>query len=1002
MKRFLSIILAIAMIAAMLPTAFAGEADTRKKITLDLHMNNLRTKGEDGALTALVHGNTPYIAELAATDGSYEWVADKSVSNTTVNTLGGTGSSYGSYGRRMQYYTLLDDESWIVWPEYADAKERMFTIKTNISTEATGYYNIKISGASHTTGGEFAVYVNGQYAGDFNNFENVSSYTTRDWTLGNAVSLSEGYNEISLRARKYYRSGREGGSNNASLYLGLIQLIQTSEPTISEIESTIPETIEKDSVAELSAKVKMADDTYRSFGYTDAGVVPTTDDVVKVTSSDPAVIEVTEVVNVQVNDAKNREQILDPTTVTYKLTALKGGTSDITVTAIVDGQTKQITQTVTVPAVRETITLNLNASNLGKDDGEGGIAYLNKNESISISKLKVRDGAYVVVTDEALAGNANYVATATGNGVGGVATSTGANGMQFSTDFSNTDWSVWPENTEKPKAFCFTFKTNLTEAQAGYYRVDITSRKFNAGGEFAIYVGGEYAGDYNSYSATMLDAATESLNTVYIPAGDAEISLRTRKFYRNKARASIYLGSINLIPTDAPSIDVVESTIPTELSEGDMSDLSAQIKMTDGSYRHFGYTDAGAVPEADETVKVTSSDPTVVEVKDVVVVQKNDARNYNGQVLDPTTVTYKLAAKKAGTAKVIVTAYVDGKTETTEETITVKGLGADAAIDAGNVTLGILTNYAEAASGVTTSYNVNGSNQVSVGTAVTAEAKDVGDYKFMYWKVGGTTAKGGTFITAEAKLENYVVNTNTSLIAVYEDTTDVSKTVEFWTANERFIEKLSAKVDGTPNFPTAYAPVTGFGTTGKWLVAVGKYLESEDVLPDGTTRAVEERNDTGNAITGVITVNGEAVSEALTYDNKIERTVNGAKYWTRDGKVVSYGETYTYHMWDATAIESHTDDIVAVPTVVLDDPANGAYMIEYCVPEGYTKLEAGILFAKSGTPNIGAFSSKAASQSDSRHGQFTAQADDGENVVRGYLVYKDKLGNKKVIYAELP
>ena len=195
--------------------------------------------------------------------------------------------------------------------------------------------------------------------------------------------------------------------------------------------------------------------------------------------------------------------------------------------------------------------------------------------------------------------------------------------------------------------------------------------------------------------------------------------------------------------------------------------------------------------------------------------------------------------------------------------------------------------------------------------------------------------------------------------------------------------------------------VTGFGLTGNWLIGENEYLDLTNITV-GTTRAVAERNDTGNAITGTITVNGEAVSETLTYDNKIERTVEGAKYWTRDGKVVFYGETYTYHMWDATAIESHTDDIVAVPTVILDDPANGAYMIEYCVPEGYTKLEAGILFAKSGSPIIGSFSSKAASQSDSRHGQFTAQADDGENVVRGYLVYEDKLGNKKVIYAELP
>jgi len=1009
------------MCIAMLPTAFAGEADTRETITLNLHRDNLREDNGDGTVSQLVHNDTEAnslnlpknssakIADLIVQDKKYEWVTDKSVTHD-INTIG--NYSTGGYGRRMQYYTQMTAD-WVVWPEYTEAKERMFTVKTNIGSDAAGYYNVKITGMADKTGGEFAVYVNGKYVGDFNNFSSSSNTADVSWTLDNAIKLTEGPAEISLRARKYYRSDKAVTDwNNASLYLGLIQLIPTSEPTISEVESTIPETIEKDSTAELSAKVKMADNTYRSFGYTDAGVVPTTDDVVTVTSSDPAVIGVTEVVNVQVNDPKNRDQILDPTTVTYKLTALKGGKSDITVTAFVDGQTKTLTKTVTVPTPRETITLDLHQNNLSEKD-VGAFIHQNDlkdgetvNSTAYIKDLVVADDAYEWVADKSVADDVVSIANNVYNSLRG-------RRMQYKTSSKygnqwDMTWEAWPF-FQKPQNVMFTIKTKIPEGAAGYYNVKITGAAYNCGGEYAVYVNREYAGDINSYASTSSYEAKEwSLNNaVNLPAGEVEISLRAVKFYRARTfgsqdnNASIYLGFIELIPTDAPSISAVESTIPTGLSEGDMRDLSVKVKMSDGIYRSFGYTDEGELPEADETVKVTSSDPTVVEVKDVVVVERNIANDLT-QELDPTTVTYKLAAKKAGTAKITVTAYVDGKTEIKEETITVTGLGADAVADAGTVTLGILTNYSDAESGITTNYNVNGSNQVSVGTAVTAEAEDVGDYKFMYWKVGGTTTKGGTFITADSKLENYVVNTNTSLIAVYEDTTDVSKTVEFWTANERFIEKLAAKADGTPNFPTAYAPVTGFGTTGKWLVAVGKYLESTEILPDGTTRAVEERNDTGNAITGSITVNGEAVSEALTYDNKIERTVEGAKYWTRDGKVVFYGETYTYHMWDATAIESHTDDIVAVPTVVLDDPANGAYMIEYCVPEGYKKLEAGILFAKGGSPNIGTFSSKAASQSDSCHGQFTAQSDDGETVARGYLVYEDKLGNKKVIYAELP
>ena len=78
-------------------------------------------------------------------------------------------------------------------------------------------------------------------------------------------------------------------------------------------------------------------------------------------------------------------------------------------------------------------------------------------------------------------------------------------------------------------------------------------------------------------------------------------------------------------------------------------------------------------------------------------------------------------------------------------------------------------------------------------------------------------------------------------------------------------------------------------------------------------------------------------------------------------------------------------------------------MIEYEVPEGYTKLEAGIVFNNLGnpaSPTITSFTSKATAKSALSRGQFTAMGEENDNVVRGYLIYKDNSGNTYVIYAD--
>ncbi len=349
-----------------------------------------------------------------------------------------------------------------------------------------------------------------------------------------------------------------------------------------------------------------------------------------------------------------------------------------------------------------------------------------------------------------------------------------------------------------------------------------------------------------------------------------------------------------------------------------------------------------------------------------------------------------ITAVGKGEATITATSTIGEVTKTATVKVIVDG-GEDKLPE--TVTAGVLTNYKDAASGVTASgYDVNSTKQVAVGTKITAEAKDTTDYKFICWKVGGA------FLQTDAKVENYVVNTNTSLTAVYEPINTELKIVEFWNANKQFLS-MDDNSDNEITIPTAPA-VTGFTLTGEWLVDEGKYLDVNS-LEAGTTRAVAEVKDTKNAIIGDVEYDGAKVSEEHIYGTEVTRTVSGAKYWTRDGKPVFFGETYTYFMWDGTEIKAHTDEKTAEPVIILDDYANGAYMIEYCVPEDFTKVESGILFGMAGSePTVSEFSSKAASQSTDAHGQFTAQADENEKVVRGYLIYQVD-GEKKIIYTDV-
>ncbi|MBQ2743391.1 MAG: hypothetical protein IJF32_11385 [Oscillospiraceae bacterium] len=515
--------------------------------------------------------------------------------------------------------------------------------------------------------------------------------------------------------------------------------------------------------------------------------------------------------------------------------------------------------------------------------------------------------------------------------------------------------------------------TRTSVALVTYYMNTSSKPANKAGGNVSVWADGDYT------------TADETTGWKYFTSGSR---------LQNYANLNLTDESnvVNLVPRFVLNY---ETTVENTGMEAYLTEFSVHEVVFDELVLSAENVELKAGSETENTATVTveaCNSNTGSQIKNFngdIVTGTPSFKSNNTAVATVDEATGVINAVGAGSTTVEVSTTIGGVTKTAEVKVIVDG-GEDKVPE--TVTAGVLTNYEAAASGVTAAgYTVNNTKDVVTGTKITAEAKDTTDYKFICWKVGGA------FLQTDAKVENYVVNTNTSLTAVYEPINTELKIVEFWNANKQFLS-MDDDNDGEITEPTAPA-VTGFTLTGKWLVDEGKYLDVNS-LEVGTTRAVAEVEEGNTAVSGEVKYDGTKVSEEHTYGTKVTRTASGAKYWTRDGKTVFFGDTYTYFMWDGTEIEAHTDEKELEPVIILDDPANGAYMIEYCVPQGFEKVEAGILFAKSGTPEVTGFGSKAASQSADAHGQFTAQADADEKVVRGYLIYQVD-GEKKIIYTDV-
>ena len=194
--------------------------------------------------------------------------------------------------------------------------------------------------------------------------------------------------------------------------------------------------------------------------------------------------------------------------------------------------------------------------------------------------------------------------------------------------------------------------------------------------------------------------------------------------------------------------------------------------------------------------------------------------------------------------------------------------------------------------------------------------------------------------------------------------------------------------------------------TDKEITIIGEDVKHiKNVLRKQVGESIEICNqETGKTYEG-LKINNDTV----VYDTAKTFNDNNATHWKRNGKTVAYGTSYKHYMWDAATIEAGTGEVEEIPVILIDEHSieEDFYMIEYDLPEGFTKLEAGILFGddKHKTVDSCYYKAKSANKPETaEHGQFTAKPSNDTtktwNIVRGYLVYSDGVSNR-VIYADI-
>ncbi len=309
------------------------------------------------------------------------------------------------------------------------------------------------------------------------------------------------------------------------------------------------------------------------------------------------------------------------------------------------------------------------------------------------------------------------------------------------------------------------------------------------------------------------------------------------------------------------------------------------------------------------------------------------------------------------------------------------------------------------------------------GTKIVLTAAADAEYTFLYW----LDKDSGRIVSDQAEYSFYL-GSDRNLEAVFAPAaTDETKTVVFKNKNNQIVLYQQVQADGSVVVPEN--PSYTGRIFGGWLkdnamssIKAGDTL-SYDRLAAGSTIYTAGYAKASDKY--AVTVSGGTLADGTTsgsyaYDTLLTVTLDknavpeGKKfaYWTKEGKTVSYNETYSFYMgMTQTAVEAvyvdETVEVVKEPVIVAYEPIvmeNGkiAFFSERSLDNSYTLVESGILlYNQPGHFDIttdGVI--KAVGTSTANDGQYTirkANVSGGETwYAKAYMIYLD--GNGAVHY----
>ncbi|MBQ2742118.1 MAG: hypothetical protein IJF32_04880 [Oscillospiraceae bacterium] len=865
MKKLISIFLILCMMATLLPTvAFAteGETATVDPIVVDFFQINFTDSDSDGKY---------FLSEANDTE---DLIIDEDKSTEKRVYSNNMGA-----GLRVQMYVNQALQSAYAWPsktgnETTDAsrdKQNMFTISVNC--ESAGYYIPNINYGRSYTGGEFAVYINGQYAGTIDNRDDNNSGNSEETSATlNAVELESGENEISFRCTKHYKRAASGEYDATWLFLNTLTLTHCEEAfvPVTFTTSAFPERVVAGEAVnfEISADIDESQTKFTGTYNEDGSTMQTNLTV----ASENGTFEITE---------------QSASVVKGTFTATNGGAATITATANVNG--KAYTQTIETTAVAPIVATFPQNGSYGSN-----VAY-------PIANLLQDGTGYTVDTVNSIEG------TPVKNYDGFVM-------IQFYVANNSTTGHPWPKRNENG----FIFTINVEATTAGYYTSEFKHKASNLGAGFTMYVNGVAQGEIDGYIPGMnkySDELTTNFNTVYLNEGQNEISFRLTKTYKRHTdaegtiEASAYNGfwfyprKLTFTPVDAAPTPVGFETTLTEAKVGEPVEFTVKPVMSDGSM-YFGMYDNDGKDITDKPITLNSNSGTITNLK----------RTTEG-------VSGTFTATTAGTAT--ITAYTNINGTPYENTFNVTVTADEDEVVTLPTTIKMSVSTTEEDKGYLV---VNGTAQtasvyvyedIAVGSDVTVVANPIDGKIFRGWLRGGSDG----VVVSLAPEYKFKAATNVALFAKYtEAPAENAEAKEFYDWNGEFLAYDSYDSNLLSKYGFEFKEWLS-DVIGKVTRYVADY-EADNTYtitkPDGVTADIADLT-------------------SVPHETKITLTNETPVSWYVNGKLAAYGTSYTFYATekaDITIDETVQDGpIINLTnpdgnTYILEYNANGKTVIE--------------------------------------------------------------------------